>query len=98
MLSKINCPENKQHYATKLKEEIYTFPYLNYEKKRVTKYIYSVTQSYGNSFWGDFVSDSFNNSPFNILDKIYTKTNLFGLLLWGFKVFRVIEENAYLKK
>ena len=24
--------------------------------------------------------------------------NMFGLLLWGFKIFRVIGENAYLKK
>ena len=36
--------------------------------------MYSVTQSYANSFWGDIVLDSFNNvsrDEDNILDQIY---------------------------
>ena len=39
-------------------------------------HIYSITQSYANSFWGDVVLDSFNNVPRdedNILDQIYLK-------------------------
>ena len=63
--------------------------------------LYSVTQSYANSFWGDVVLDTFNNvsrDENNILDQIYNKANMFGLLLWGFEILRVIEENGYLKK
>ena len=39
-------------------------------------HIYSITQSYANSFWGDVVLDSFNNVSMdedNILDQIYKK-------------------------
>ena len=69
--------------------------------------LYSVTQSYANSFWGDVVLDSLNNSSReedNILDQIYKKQmcsdfyyeNLKGLRIM--RILRVIEENAYWKK
>ena len=32
----------------------------------------------------------------SILDQIYENT--LGIFLWGFKILRVFEENAYLKK
>ena len=63
--------------------------------------LYSVTQSFANSFIGYVVLNTFNNvsrDEDNILDQIYTKANVFGLLFWRFKVLRVTEENAYLKK
>ena len=53
-------------------------------------------ERYANRFWGDVVLDSFNNVSRDE-PNIY-KANVFGLLLWRFKVFRVIEENEYLKK
>ena len=40
------------------------------------KTLYSVTQSYANSFWGDIFLDTFNNvsrDEGNILDQIYKK-------------------------
>ena len=51
--------------------------------------IYSVTQSYANSFWGDVVLDTFNNvsrKEDNIKDQIY-KANMPGFLLWWFLIF-----------
>ena len=47
------------------------------------------------------VLDSFNmeyRDEDNILYLIYAKANIFGFLLWRFKILRVIEENAYLRK
>ena len=63
--------------------------------------MYSVTQSYANTFLGDVVLDTFNDESRDedkILSQIYIRTNMLGFLLWGFKILRVIEENAYLKK
>jgi len=34
----------------------------------------------------------------SILDKIYEYKYIFGLVLRRFRIFRIIEENAYLKK
>ena len=64
----------------------------------------SFTQSYVNSLWGDVVLDTFNNvsrDEDNILNHIYIYiyiANMFGLLLWGFKILKVIEENAIFKE
>ena len=52
------------------------------------------------NFLGDVVLDSLNNSSReedNISDQIYIK-QMCSNFLRGFKVLRVIEENAYLKK
>ena len=48
----------------------------NYGKPRTGGNLYSVTQSYANSFCGDVVLDTFNNvsrDEDNILDQIYIK-------------------------
>ena len=46
------------------------------QKHKSFPFLYSVTQSYANSFWGDVVLDSFNNTfrdEDNISDQIYTR-------------------------
>ena len=63
----------------------------------VTTTVYSVTQSYANSFWGDVVLDTFNNvsrDEDNILDQIYKKQICPNFILMIFD-FHNLYENAY---
>ena len=60
--------------------------------------MYSVTQSYANSFWGDVVLDTFNNvssDEDNILDQLYTKQICPDFYYDDFFIFITLYENAY---
>ena len=60
-------------------------------------YLYSVTKSYANSFWGDVVLDTLNNvsrDEDNILNQIY-KANMW-FLLWWFLISMTLYKNACL--
>ena len=57
--------------------------------------IYSVTQSYANSFWGDVILDTFNNvsrDEDNILEQIYVKQ------IWSDFYYEYLEFWEWMKK
>ena len=59
------------------------------------RYIYSVTQSYANSFWGYVVLDSFKNvsrNGENILDQIYKKQMCSDFYHEDFKFWELLKQ------
>ena len=63
--------------------------------------MYSVTQSYANSFGGDVVLDKFNNvsnDEDNILDRIYKKQICSNFDYEDLKFWEWLKKKAYLKE
>ena len=48
-------------------------------------------------FWGDVALNSFRDVD-SILDQMYRKANMLGVILWRFRILWLNEENAHLKK